>query len=317
MTTPDIDETGREQASEPDKPTHCDVRIKVGERLSQARQAKEISFTDASDRLRIRRAYLEALESGDWSTLPEEVYVMGFLRQYASLLGVDISQDIDALRTGDYKLTKPFTMPDPPIAMNRTWALAAGACFFLVLILFNVVGEGEKDMAPPVPMITDLPQASAPAPDMPPMQQPALDGTVSMQDELAADEAMPKSLPMQAIPESMSTAEPEQQSASEQNTASTGAIVHRYQLTAVEQDVWLQVHAPDGSLLKEALLRSGQSLRVRTDVEYVLLTAGNPLALSASIDGEMVAEAGSMGELDKVLHDYQLHAPATPAESEN
>jgi cytoskeletal protein RodZ len=295
---------------------HNDARIRVGERLSQARQAKEISFTDASERLRIRRTYLEALESGDWSTLPEEVYVMGFLRQYATLLGVDISQDIDALKTGDYKLTKPFTMPDPPIAMNRTWALAAGACFFLVLILFNVVDEGEKNLAPPA-TIADLPLASVPAPDMPPVQQTAAEKTELSQNAPSAKEAVTPPAPVQEKSESIPSAEPEQHLATEHAASAAGGTAHRYQLTAVEQDVWLQVHAPDGSLLKEALLRSGQSLRLNTDVEYVLLTAGNPLALSVSIDGTVVAEAGSLGELDKVLHDYQLQAPATPAASED
>ncbi len=313
MTTPHTPETAHEELSKPDKATHSDARIRAGERLSQARQSKEISFADASDRLRIRRAYLEALESGDWSTLPEEVYVMGFLRQYAALLGVDISQDIDALRTGDYKLTKPFTMPDPPIAMNRTWALAAAACFFLVLILFNVVDEGEKDLTP----LAELPLASAPAPDFPPARPSAAEDVQPTQDEPAANETMPSSPPPQAMPVSIPSPEPVRQPVSMPDAAPTDTSVHRYQLTAVDQDVWLQVHAPDGSLLKEALLRSGQSLRVSTDAEYVLLTAGNPLALSARIDGTVVAEAGSLGELDKVLHDYQLQAPATPAVSEH
>ncbi|OIO70449.1 MAG: hypothetical protein AUJ58_02840 [Zetaproteobacteria bacterium CG1_02_55_237] len=331
MTTSQKDKTDQEPLAKPENAPHSDARVRVGERLSQARQAKEIGYGDASDRLRIRRAYLEALESGDWSSLPEEVYVMGFLRQYAALLGVDISQDIDALKTGDYKLTKPFTMPDPPIAMNRIWAVAAGACFLLLLILFNVVDEGEKDLPAPAP-IADLPMASPPAPDISAMQAPSdadvsaeapvpqaqtesAQETITTTEDRTASKLAGDAAPAQPGEQNVVKADTAPTSDSSAANTAQNTDSHTYRLSAVGQDVWLQVHAQDGSLLKEALLRRGQSMHLNTGGDYVLLTTGNPLALKVYIDGRMIAEAGSLGEKDKVLRDYRLQAPAAPADS--
>jgi len=311
MTTPETGEEGREQEMATDNPAH-EARIRLGERLSQARQAKEMNIVEASDRLRIRSAYLEALECGDWSPLPEEVYVMGFLRQYAALLVVDLSKEIESLKTGEYHLTKPFTMPDPPIAMNRTWALVAGACFLLLLILFNVVDEGEKDQSPPAPAsklplaaMTTSPEATVPA-----------EKAKIVQPEAQPPAAAPVEASGQTVPTKPEAVEPAANAkvspASKPNlpdtepAASVAGVGHDFQLTAVAEDVWLQLHAPDGSLLKEVLLRSGQSLRLKTDADYLMLTAGNPLALSVSIDGRTIAEAGTLGEKGKVLHDYRL-----------
>lgn len=316
-------------------------RCRLGENLSQARQTKDISIDEASEQLRIRRHYLEALESGNWKALPEEVYVMGFLRQYANLLGVDISQDIEALKTGEYKLTKPFTMPDPPIAMNRAWAIAAGACFLILLILFNVVDEGKEEHRP-MQLKMGTPAFAPKAPIM--MGQPAVEttgaelpaqaeGIQAPPDASVAEEKAMKAVsdtepslvePTESQPltdtSTPETIEPAALDSSPREitplpTQSTGR--HAFDLIAVDEDVWLQLYNPDGSLAKEALLRGGQSMRFNTDEDYLLLTSGNPLALSITIDGLSVAEPGDLGEKDKVLHDHRLQTPVSSPDTNN
>jgi len=361
MTTQPEDQLESVQDAAVEATANVNPRIRLGERLSQARQARDISIADASDRLRIRGNYLEALESGDWTPLPEEVYVMGFLRQYASLLGVDISSDIEALKTGEYQLTKPFTMPDPPIAMNRTWAIVASACFVLLLILFNVVDEGEKDQPPQAPGTISLaspePAASSDASNLPEQQAAAdapapgamaenADASSSAQAGSPAETETPAqtepSTQTESATQAGATTQAEaspgtatskdvqtniQPAATESNVRSSPTVVstisyntgrdspaadnHEYTLSAFGEDIWLQVHAPDGSLVKEALLRSGQSMRLSSNAAYLLLTAGNPLALKISIDEQLVTEPGTLGEKEKVLHDYRLTPPET------
>lgn len=316
------------QQSAPEQAAGLNPRVRLGEALSRARQARGISINDASERLRIRAHYLEAMESGDWACLPEEVYVMGFLRQYASLLGVDISNDIAALKTGEYQLTKPFTMPDPPIAMSRAWAIAAGACFVLLLILFNVMDEGEKEQIPPPGAL------SLTAPDSATPEQPSKQASVAKMASDTAPEAAPSAeaqapaagamleTPVEAQPAPADTApapkaaataaaaaQAEPPAADADTATGPGGPAsgsHDYQISAVDEDVWLQVHAPDGSLLKEALLRSGQSMRLSSADAYLLLTAGNPLALRVSIDDKIVAETGTLGDKKHVLRDHHL-----------
>lgn len=316
------------------------ARCRLGERLSQARQAKDIGIHEAAEQLRLRQHYLEALESGDWKTLPEEVYVMGFLRQYANLLGVDISEDLETLKTGEYKLTKPFTMPDPPIAMNRAWAVAAGACFLILLILFNVVDEGEEEhhpallqMASPVPtpdpatielQTKDVTVSELPAQAEETLAQsdtPLAEETVNGASDTASSLAEPTATQKPEITPIATVAKQAETEYTRQKTSALTSIDgsgrHVFLLTAVDEDVWLQLHKPDGTLAKEALLRSGQGMRLNTDEDFLLLTSGNPLALSISIDGLIVAEQGTLGEKDKVLHDHRLLSPVAPSEDIN
>lgn len=61
----------------------------LGDLLKEARQKKEVSLEQVEGVLRIRGKYLQALEDEDFSIMPSEVYVRGFLRNYAIYLGLD------------------------------------------------------------------------------------------------------------------------------------------------------------------------------------------------------------------------------------
>jgi cytoskeletal protein RodZ len=62
--------------------------LTLGEKLQKIRNDHRISLAEASKSTKIQVKYLEALESGSYEKLPPEVYVRGFLRGYASFLGV-------------------------------------------------------------------------------------------------------------------------------------------------------------------------------------------------------------------------------------
>ena len=61
----------------------------LGELLKEARQNKGVSLEEVEEELKIRSRYLQALEEEDFSIMPPEVYVRGFLRNYAVYLGLD------------------------------------------------------------------------------------------------------------------------------------------------------------------------------------------------------------------------------------
>jgi beta-lactam-binding protein with PASTA domain len=62
---------------------------KLGETLRGAREAKGATLNQAEAVTRVRGKYLRALEEADWGSLPEPLYVKGFLRSYARYLGLD------------------------------------------------------------------------------------------------------------------------------------------------------------------------------------------------------------------------------------
>lgn len=69
---------------------------KVGELLKEARLMRGKNLDEISDVLKINKAYLKGLEDGNWDIFPAEVYIKGFLKNYAKYLGIDEDR---ALRT--------------------------------------------------------------------------------------------------------------------------------------------------------------------------------------------------------------------------
>jgi len=61
-------------------------RASLGDELRAARAARGLSVSDVEADLRIKAYYIEAIESGDRTALPDKVYVDGFVRNYASYL---------------------------------------------------------------------------------------------------------------------------------------------------------------------------------------------------------------------------------------
>jgi transcriptional regulator with XRE-family HTH domain len=61
----------------------------LGERLSATRARKGVDIRRAARETKIRARHLDALERGDPDDLPGAVYATGFLRTYASYLGLD------------------------------------------------------------------------------------------------------------------------------------------------------------------------------------------------------------------------------------
>ena len=113
--------------------------------LKRAREAQELSIEEIALSLKLRVVYLHALESGNWDEMPGEVYAIGFLKQYAAYLNIDVSESVKMLKTGEYILTKPLTFPDSPLAPSKTWVIVAALAFIVLFILFNLFDDSGSD----------------------------------------------------------------------------------------------------------------------------------------------------------------------------
>jgi nitrogen fixation protein FixH/transcriptional regulator with XRE-family HTH domain len=109
----------RPAGTEPDREPIVDRRPgagtdPLGERLVAAREAKGIDLLRAERETKIRRAYLAALERGDYASLPGGVYVRGFLRNYAQYLGLDPDEAV-----AQWHHETPAEVPEPAIVVPR------------------------------------------------------------------------------------------------------------------------------------------------------------------------------------------------------
>ena len=85
--------------------------VEIGQLLRQTREAKELSLADVEEQIRIRQRYLSALEAGDWDELPNPVATRGFLRAYATFLGLDADELIAQSESAENATT--LTTPSP------------------------------------------------------------------------------------------------------------------------------------------------------------------------------------------------------------
>lgn len=62
---------------------------RLGDRLRAARERAGLELSELAQRTHVRRAYLEALETGRYADLPEDVYTRNFVRLHAQTVGLD------------------------------------------------------------------------------------------------------------------------------------------------------------------------------------------------------------------------------------
>jgi cytoskeleton protein RodZ len=72
--------------------------ILFGKMLKGERQKSNLSLSEVSSLLRIRRYYLEAIENGNLDSIPGTTYAIGFIKSYSNYLGIDPERYINSLK---------------------------------------------------------------------------------------------------------------------------------------------------------------------------------------------------------------------------
>jgi cytoskeleton protein RodZ len=78
----------------------------IGQTLREAREQLGLTLEEVERSTRIRKVRLEALERGDFESLPSRVQVQGFLRNYADFLGLDPDGILDQYARGESIATR-------------------------------------------------------------------------------------------------------------------------------------------------------------------------------------------------------------------
>lgn len=71
----------------------------VGDQLRQARELRGLSVPEVVEQTKMKTDQVLALEAGDWSVFAAPVYTKGFVRNYASLLRMNVDillEELDA-----------------------------------------------------------------------------------------------------------------------------------------------------------------------------------------------------------------------------
>lgn len=92
----------------------ANVQGTVGQTLKSLREAQNLTLSDIAARMRLDPRVIAAIEAGDQQALPGALYVRGYLRGYARLVGMDPETAAEM-----YNEEMPSTPPDILPAMSR------------------------------------------------------------------------------------------------------------------------------------------------------------------------------------------------------
>jgi cytoskeletal protein RodZ len=112
----------------------------AGSILRDARVGKKISLETIEQATKIRKKFLEAIETDDFSKLPSLSYAKGFVRNYSDYLGLDSANVLAFFRRQNMDVTRssllPKGMAEP---LNRSIYHLTPTRFIMVFVGFLVL----------------------------------------------------------------------------------------------------------------------------------------------------------------------------------
>ena len=309
---------------------------RAGADLRAARERVGWSLSQMAEALRIRYQYLEALEEGRIAELPGKAYALGFMRTYATALGLDSNEIARRFKAEagevDQKTVLTFPMPVPERGVP------AGAVVLLGVLLavgvyagwYRLSGEGRL----PAETSTAIPAKLAPLAQqaVPPLVPPA---PVAVVQATIAPPPTPAALAQPTTPPgvTVATAPPSEPTISPTQAAAAPAPLPAP--TAVEPDqsrivlranadAWVQVRDRTGSILLNRILHAGDTWEVPPRAN-LLMTTGNAGGTDLLVDGVIAPSLGGNGVVRRdvpldpdLLKDGKVaaaNAPAVPVKS--
>ena len=274
----------------------------IGEELKARRLELGLALNDISESTKIKFTYLKALEEGDLSSLPADVYIKGFLRAYGDYLGLDGQQFVERFKR--YRELESGMKPEPTpqietssrrrgrrtVAQSREQSYIPSknrqrrrkqrqhsqsrsfAFILLTLILLGVIAYTGSFLRTEPSSQTKTPPVESPNNEA--VGDPTLPRDTPGDEELPLEETEPEEASQPIV---LETAE-------ESRVSKTLHVRNTENLELVlsaSDDCWIGAYA-DGQLLWEKTLTDGQQ-EVVTARDRLYLIIGYPPALQISI----------------------------------
>ena len=304
---------------------------RVGAELRAARQRLGWALPDVAATLRIRLPYLEAIEDGRVADLPGNAYAVGFLRTYASSLGLDAAEVSRRFRAEAQEVNRKTELAFPAPVPQR--GVPAGAVVLLGALLAagayvgwyrwsgdtrtaaEVVPAVPDRLAPladraappsnPSPQVASILPPPGPAPRMvPPAVQgvPPSNPAATRSGSFAGPGAAPPqaggtaaAAPFIAAPSAPVPAPLPAAQPAPPAAPPPDPNAPRV-LIRLKSDAWVQVRERQGQVLLSRLMRSGETWPVPRGTK-LLLTTGNAGGTELVVDGVAAPALGAAGAL--------------------
>jgi transcriptional regulator with XRE-family HTH domain len=226
----------------------------VGEMLRNAREDQGLSYQDAEQVIKIRAAYLKAIEEERFDALPGTAYAKGFLRSYAKYLHLDDDAVIAAYTASSSAL------PEENVTLGRKPLQTAPSVFSRSALIVTAVIAVALVVFLSLYFNASWPSASP---------------------NIGINEAGPDD--PETLPEPEPEPEPETPAKPEEPPIAEGLVVE----VAYFAPCWLDVRA-DGEPVFSGTKGEGESLRIEANeyIEFVSIGASESIAITKN--GELL-----------------------------
>jgi cytoskeleton protein RodZ len=247
---------------------------RVGEELREARNALGVSLEDAAAQLRINKRYLQALEEGRVKDLPGAAYAVGFVRSYATALGLDPDEAVRRFRdvsgtavtkSGDLVFPEPVPRRGIPTGVLAALGLALAMGGYIAWYQWSGRGERVVDAVPPLP----------------PRLERAAEGPVTQETPPAPviEPPAPAPAPAPVVAPPPPRIDPDKP-----------RVVIR-----AKGESWVQIRDnPGNRVLTDRVLRAGEIIEI-PNRPGIVLTTGKAESLDILVDGQDVDPFGGPG----------------------
>ena len=267
---------------------------RIGDILRQARLERNEDLYLIADYLCIKPAFLIALENSRYDEFPADAYVVGFLRSYASFLGINGKDAIDRYR---YEMAgrrvKPVLYMPSPMSEGRapSAVVMIGACIAALLIYalwYSISSSSRAQIHAPPPLPVAQQQSTAPA--QPAVVAPPSSASVAVTTSGSANEAVgivlstpaPAATALTAPPAATAktpdvAAKPAKIDAATPDAAKTVfGDAHQASRLVIRatQSSWVMVSDASGKAVFDQVLKPGEIFKV-PDQQGLTLTTGN------------------------------------------
>lgn len=114
----------------------------IGSVFREARNRRKIDLSEVEAATRIRARYLRAIENEEWDVLPGGVYTRGFIRTYASFLGLDgerLAEDyrrsVEGGQRGQTPELAPAATSTAVDSSQRRWPVPGGGLLAVAAVI--------------------------------------------------------------------------------------------------------------------------------------------------------------------------------------
>lgn len=134
----------------------------LGERLSKKRAALGFDIKEVERATRIRIKHLELIEAGKWEELPPDVYVRGFLKNYATFLRLDpnkvikiylkekgLKESVKKITAAPIQSNKSKRIKSPKVIITPKRLIISSAVFAALAVVFYIGWQISILAAPP------------------------------------------------------------------------------------------------------------------------------------------------------------------------